>query len=295
MKIATHNGRFHADDVFALATLTLAGVAGEIVRTRDTAELESSDIRVDVGRKNNPATGDFDHHQLGGAGARPNGIPYASFGLVWKKYGEQVAGSIEVAKLVDHALVQVVDADDVGFDLFSPKLPGISPYDVSTIIGNFNLSWQADSTPDQVDQAFAKAVSFATIILKQEITKSQGKIAAQTIVRSAIQAANDPRIIIMDQFAPWKDTVIPEAPEALYVLFPTWPAVDGQWSVYAVNTSLNSFESRRRLPEPWAGKEGQELANITGVADAVFCHSAGFLAIAGSKEGALSLAKLAIA
>src|SRR4051795_4982893 len=84
MKVATHSGSFHADDVFALATLGLLGDPLEVVRTRDPKVMAACDARIDVGFRSDPATGDFDHHQREGAGARPNGIRYASFGLVWR-------------------------------------------------------------------------------------------------------------------------------------------------------------------------------------------------------------------
>ena len=55
-----------------------------------------------------------------------------------------------------------------------------------------------------------------------------------------------------------------------------------------------SFENRKSLPESWAAKRGKELAAITGVPDAVFCHNARFLAVSESKEGALRLAQIAL-
>ena len=96
LRVATHSGSFHADEVFALATLRLHfGVIG-IIRTRDPEELAACDLRIDVGRKYDPESGDFDHHQ-GDAGERANGIRYASFGLVWKSFGAQVCGSEAIA------------------------------------------------------------------------------------------------------------------------------------------------------------------------------------------------------
>ena len=84
MKVATHPGNFHADDVFAIAALELVHGPLEVVRTRDPERQAAADLRVDVGGRSDPAAGDFDHHQKGGAGTRENGIPYASFGLVWR-------------------------------------------------------------------------------------------------------------------------------------------------------------------------------------------------------------------
>src|SRR5689334_3122739 len=92
MRVATHDGSFHADEVFALAALSLLGEPLEIVRTRDADVLAACDVRVDVGFRADPASGDFDHHQREGAGERPTGVRYASFGLVWREYGGRLCG-----------------------------------------------------------------------------------------------------------------------------------------------------------------------------------------------------------
>src|ERR1035437_8037366 len=91
--LVTHNGIFHADDIFATATLSLL-LDGHIkvTRTRDENLIKSADYVYDVGGIYDPALNRFDHHQVGGAGKRDNGIPYAAFGLVWMQYGETVCG-----------------------------------------------------------------------------------------------------------------------------------------------------------------------------------------------------------
>ena len=62
MLIATHDGSFHADEVFAVAALGLLGDPAEVVRTRDRDALARADLRVDVGFRDDASTGDFDHH-----------------------------------------------------------------------------------------------------------------------------------------------------------------------------------------------------------------------------------------
>ncbi|HVU59292.1 MAG TPA: MYG1 family protein [Candidatus Saccharimonadales bacterium] len=294
MKVAVHSGRFHADDVFAVAALRLAGVLTELIRTREPAQLASCDLRVDVGRRYNPQAGDFDHHQPGGAGVRPNGVPYASFGLIWKEYGAPVAGSSEAAAIVDAELVQLIDADDCGYDLFTAKLPGLRPLTVSRMIAQLNPSWQTDPDEAAMDTSFMQAVAFAAPVLQQAITQAREQLAGEALVRTAIRQADDPRIIMLDRAAPWKQTVVTGAPQALYVLHPVWPAVRQQWEVSAVPKQLGSFEDRCPLPLAWAGKAGAELAAVSGVTDAVFCHTGRFMAIAESKAGAEQLARRAL-
>lgn len=291
MNIVTHNGYFHADDAFAIATLQIAGVAGTVTRTRDADKVASADMRIDVGRHNDPATGDFDHHQPGGAGKRANGIPYASFGLVWKHYGQQLTGHPDAAARVDRRLVQPIDADDTGVASFKPNFESVEPYTISKIIGLFNPSWANQPTLEDYDKPFTHAVAFAKDVLEREISDAKSYIKAVEQVREAIASASDPRIIELERRMPWEETVITEAPEALVVIF---QSERGDWSVQTVKDQIGEFTNRRDLPEEWAGKIGDELAEVTGVADALFAHTARFLVTAKSKEGALELAKKGI-
>jgi len=62
-----------------------------------------------------------------------------------------------------------------------------------------------------------------------------------------------------------------------------------------VRPESSQFGSRKELPEPWRGLNGAELAEVTGVPDAVFCHKAGFIAAAETREGALEMLRQALA
>ena len=82
--------------------------------------------------------------------------------------------------------------------------------------------------------------------------------------------------------------------EPLYVVKPDHEN-GGRWKVKAVRKNVDSFESRKLLPLAWAGKRDEELVAITGVLDARFCHNLRFIAGANNKEGALKLARIAVA
>ena len=72
----THAGKFHADDVFATALLKI--VRPDIKITRGFVVPDDFDgIVYDIG------FGIFDHHQEPRE-TRPNGVPYAAFGLLWR-------------------------------------------------------------------------------------------------------------------------------------------------------------------------------------------------------------------
>jgi uncharacterized UPF0160 family protein len=300
MRVATHSGSFHADDVFALAALTLLVAAEpalgplEIVRTRDPEQLAAADLRVDVGQRDDPATGDFDHHQRGGAGERPNGIRYASFGLVWREFGARVAGGEQaetIAQRLDEVLVQGVDANDTGQTISSPLVADVAPLTVSHAIAAFNPNWDEDGSAAAKRRAFDEALAFATGILARELASARAQVRAAELVRAAIARAEDPRLIELDQGLPWHRELVPTAPDALYVVYPR----EQDWGVQAVPRALGEFANRKDLPEAWAGRADAELAEVTGVPDARFCHAGRFMAVAGSREGALELARRALA
>lgn len=293
MKIFTHSGNFHPDEVFATATLRILFPDAEIVRTREIKILEEKypeDIVIDVGMKYIPEENRFDHHQQGGAGARENGIPYASFGLIWKHFGEQVAGSKRATDTIEEKLVLSVDADDNGVDTYQKANKHFKPYLLSAALISFLPTWKEKEK--DIDGAFLNAVAMAQIILKREIVKAQSFIDGEAEVERAFQKAEDKRIVILDNTYSWRD-VIANHPETLFVIMND--GVQTTWAVSAVRKDGVSFQSRKLFPESWAGKTGSALAEATGVVDANFCHNGRFIAVANSREGALKLAQLAVA
>jgi uncharacterized UPF0160 family protein len=290
MRVATHPGNFHADDVFAVAVLQLVHGPVEVVRTRDAAAQAAADARVDVGGRSDPATGDFDHHQRGGAGERANGVRYASFGLVWRAFGAALAGSEDAASVIDERLVQGVDANDTGQNISTALVEGIRPMTVSGVIAAFNAHWDEEWPAEEEDARFLEAVALARSILEREIAGAKAYRRGLDIVRAAIERAHDPRLIELDRKAPWHETVVTTAPDALYVIY---PKSDG-WGMQAVPKSLGEFANRKDLPAAWAGHSDAELAGITGVEDAMFAHTKRFYASARSRDGILALAAQAL-
>lgn len=288
--IITHSGSFHPDDVFAVSTLLLSmekhSVKALVVRTRDQATIERGDFVVDVGGVYDPATERFDHHQIGGAGERDNGIPYASFGLVWKKYGEEVSGSASVAVEIERRLVLQVDALDNGTEILVPKNGAVRPYLINHAIFAFLPTWKNSGG---VDDAFLRAVDFAKDILLREIANTKDRLEGVAHVERAYREAPDKRIIVLDREYLWAE-IIDQYPEPLFVVYPQ----EDRYHVKAVRTELSSFATKVSFPETWAGKRDAELARVTGVSDALFCHNKRFIAVARTKEGALALATTAL-
>ena len=281
--IATHNGNFHADDVFSIAALKQLFPSFKLIRTRDLELIAKADIVLDVGGVYDADTDRFDHHQRGGAGERENGIPYSSFGLIWQKYGLEICdGNQKVANAVDAGLVSTIDADDCGY---GERPEGIS---LSRTISMFNPSWQEES---DFDAGFDEAVEFASRLLTRFIASANGGISAKSIVTKAIEGAEDPRVIVLEKYIPWKKTILKQSEEALYVLY---PSQTGQWRIQTVPVEQGSFENRKPLPQKWAGLSGAELQEATGIDDAMFCHNGLFIAGAESFESTMIMATMAL-
>lgn len=292
MRVATHDGSFHADEVFALAALTLLGEPVEIVRTRDREEMDACDLRVDVGFAYDPAAGHFDHHQRDFAEVRENGVGYASFGLVWREFGARVCGGdAELAAGLDASLVSAIDANDTGQHVFSALIEGVRPLTVNGVVGALNPRWDESLSPEAERARFDQAVALAAGILEREVASAAAGLRAARMVRDAIAAAPDPRVIELGDNVPWKSVVVPEAPTALYVIYPKRQG----WGLEAVPRELGSFDNRLDLPEQWGGLDGPALASVTGVDDALFCHTKRFLCVARSREGIGELARQALA
>ncbi|MEH6443960.1 MAG: MYG1 family protein [Oceanospirillaceae bacterium] len=282
--IATHNGNFHADDVFSIAALKLIFPTFKLIRTRDLALISEADIVIDVGGEYDPDTGRFDHHQRGGAGERENGIPYSSFGLIWQKYGLQICqGDQDLANAIDVKLVSTIDAIDCG------HVEGVSKgISLSQTISMFNPTWQEEG---DFDHCFDEAVSFASRILTRFIAASSGGINAKAIVAKAVNNAQDPRVIVLEKYTPWKKTVHTLSQEALFVIY---PSQSGQWLIQTVPAELGSFDDRKSLPKPWAGLSDQAFKDQIGISDAMFCHNGLFIAGAESFASILKMAAIAL-
>ncbi|MBZ0092033.1 MAG: MYG1 family protein [Burkholderiales bacterium] len=288
---ATHSGSFHADDVFAAAALRLANPALPIVRTRDPAQLDAADIVFDVGRVFDAAACRFDHHQLGYAEARDNGIPFSSFGLVWREMGAALCGSEGAAARVDRWLVQGVDALDCGINVYK-ETPSVSLLSVSSVIGGFNPAWRDDTSEAAKNAAFERAVGIAGAILQNMIADAGGREAARDIVAQG-QMLEAERLLVLDRDVPWQEAVL-SSPRYAQLLYVVSPDSQAKWHVNTVPDNAGSFTNRKPLPAAWAGLEGAELDAASGLSGCVFCHKGRFVAGHATKDGALAMARLAI-
>ncbi|MBP9852235.1 MAG: MYG1 family protein [Candidatus Pacebacteria bacterium] len=299
--IVTHNASFHADDVFAVATLLLSmsqgsaqGQSVKVIRTRDPEEIAAAHYVVDVGGIYDPATNRFDHHQKGGAGKRDNGIPYAAFGLVWKHIGQVVCNNdMDLWQKIDTDLVCGIDANDNGFDISKNLIEGVFPASLSLNFMIEKPTWEERSNDDQMYERFMHAVVKAKFFLERYITVQLASIKAKREIKATYEASQHKAIIIFPhdyERVNFMQTlaVLPE------IIFFIYPNHSGTWTAETVPVGEGSFEKRKPFPEAWAGLSGEALVAASGVPDAYFCHNGRFVAYATSEEGAINLAKIAL-
>ena len=287
-KVGTHDGRFHADEVMATAILKEIFDI-KVVRTRDLEVLKELDIVYDVG------DGEFDHHQVDKE-FREKGTPYAACGLIWRKFGKDVVHANDkelsedeinsIVRSIDRNLIESIDASDNGIRAAMTIIP--TP-NISSIIANFNPPWNAEA--ENEDEYFNQAVKLADVILGNALAQQISTVKAKAHIAEAFEKRPKPELLVLDRSYPWARVLnsIDRERKILYVVFPR----EEEYLIQTVRGN-GSLGNRKSLPESWAGKRDEELNEILGIDDAIFCHSGRFIAGAKSYESIMKMADIAI-
>jgi uncharacterized UPF0160 family protein len=305
--LVTHSGKFHCDESFAHAVLQLAlglqapGHDYTLLRTRKQELIEAGDVVWDVGLVFDAATNRFDHHQRG-APLRADGTPFSSAGLVWQVYGERAVAALlppdtthfapAIAATIDATMVHRIDELDNGVSVSGPVAN--DSLGLAALIGDCNPTWDdpAANGPTAGDAAFLEATALAKAVLRRRVDCVRARLAAEAIVLAAHKAGDDERILVLNQGMPWKNAAFAHDLPLLYTVS---PASNGNWMVDSMPPEPGSFAQRLPLPEAWAGLQGDDLAAASAVPDAVFVHVRRFVGAAKSREGAVAMARNAIA
>lgn len=295
MILITHDQGYHADDVMAYAilqeVLSRRGVSWKLIRTRDLEIQKTADIMFDTGNTYDPVKHIYDHHQAGRAGARDNGVLYASAGLIWKHFGRELCSSDEIWQAVDRYLIQELDASDNGQNYIGNMLFPDSGYTGLGIhLVNFGPTCTEKETPEILLQHFEKAANFARGILSRMIHNRESLEIAFQEAKQTYQNTSNKKIIVFDKNydrPTWKR--LAEFPEPVYAVY---PKKNGEgWKVECIPINPVLMDSRKLFPESWRGLRDKELQESTNTPDAEFCHPSGFLLGTKTKETALLLAQ----
>ena len=305
--IVTHAGPFHADELFGVTVLLdiFRAHSPRLVRVRrDQLAIKMERWRrdgrevlacVDIGDRDDASDGAYDHHQRGFATARQSGLLYASFGLVWRAHGAawiaQALGAgvdaATVAETVDRILVQTVDAGDTGATFFEVTPAGcrepVLPATLSVLVG-----WRVPTsgTAADYDAAFRRSIPWA----RQLLLGAAGAAHEEALAAEAVASADDGGpVLVLGRPMNWLRHA---RPHHRYIIFPG----DGEtpWYLQTVPSSRGPQYPHAPLPSSWGGLRGSALAEVTGVAGAVFCHLGCWIAGAQSRADAEQLAAIAL-
>lgn len=275
----THSGTMHTDDIFSTAFLDLYLGNIKVFRTTDVPSDISEDVIVyDIGR------GKFDHHQED-ALKRDTGITYCSFGLLWKEFGRDfltkrgIDNVEDVFNTFDKDLIEAIDADDNGV---FPKIE--ASYKVKTLSEVFKLFNPGYKSGQKENDQFKKAVTFAKVIIEEELVSVIGKVIAKEQVLKALEKKEN-HTLYLDEYMPYEQTVL-TTESAADVYFAVYPSNRGGYGIKTIPISQEDHTKRLDFPASWAGLVDEELENVSGIKGLRFCHSTRFLATCDSLETA---------
>lgn len=260
----THAGVFHADELFCTALFRILNPEFKVTRGFNP-ENSNADVIYDIGG------GEFDHHgepEFRDDGA---GVPYASFGKVWRKYGclfLQAAG----VRRFDRQFVERLDAHDCG----------ASRNQLSEVISSLNPNW--DDPTETSDTQFYIALDFVQGILQRQLVSAQAFEKAEGLANEVKE--QDTVVGAIDHYAPIIGYLAGKQSDKKFLVY---PAIRGGWNAQVIPVAPGSRDPKCPFPKEWWGAPKDTLPdNIT------FCHNTGFMVASPTKEGAIHACAIAL-
>ncbi|XP_014478993.1 PREDICTED: UPF0160 protein MYG1, mitochondrial-like [Dinoponera quadriceps] len=321
MKIGTHDGTFHCDEVLACVLLKMLPqyMNSTIVRTRNQDILDKCDIVVDVGGIYNPSIHRYDHHMRDFCETastvlkKPNfnrKIKLSSAGLIYCHFGHEILRNIfphikedriidQIFKQIYDTIILEIDAIDNGIPMYPDLLDQPEPEyyihtDLSSLVKHMN-EWTIKSTNNQ--EAFENAMAMVQRVFMSFVTRTEKVwLPAREVVQNAINGRFeiDPSGVIMElsRPVPWQQHLfhlekeMELSPTIKFVIFPG----EENYRVQCVPQVLNSFICRIFLPSEWGGLRDDALVAACGIEGAKFVHATLFIGGHKTRDGALAMA-----
>lgn len=288
----THNGLFHADDVFSAALLKLA-FGNKIVfkRTRNETEFEKADIVFDVGKKYDEIKY-FDHHQDDYRLIEPTGLKHCALTLLARKLIRDNNVLIEFNRRIGYPIA----ARDNGQELSNSS--AVFYTTPSGWIQYFNMTWREQEEfgdPEDRYSYFDMAVQLAMVIIERVFICIIDEINVTDIVRSyADRSIYNGNIMVLDRYLPFMSTIVKEYPNIKFVIYPNISI--NTFTVQAVPISLeDKFKDRCLLPKLWRGfNENWTKPIYDGLEGCVFVHNNGYIGSWDTLDNAITGARNAI-
>lgn len=321
MKIGTHNGTFHCDEVLACFMLKQLPKFkdAEIVRSRDQAVLDACDVVVDVGGVYDVGKNRFDHHQRTFSGTmktlnagKPWDTKLSSAGLVYLHFGSELVSQILGLSQKDNVtdiiydkvyenFVEEIDAIDNGINQSDSDLRYRISTNISSRVGHFNPRW--NQTDVDIDKQFQKAMEmvgaeFMDRILYYKESWLPARDLVQKAIKERFEVDKSGEIVCMKEGgAPWKDHLF-SLEEELKVSQPIkyvlYTDQNGAWRIQCVPLRLGCFDNRLSILEDWRGVRDEELSKKSGIAGCIFVHAGGFIGGNKTYDGVLEMARICL-
>jgi uncharacterized UPF0160 family protein len=312
-RIAVHDQTFHADDTLAIYFLlqTAEFRDSEVIRTRDPQVYESCDCVVDVGGVYDHERRRYDHHQPGCEEAFPRSlVPFASCGLVYRHFGQEVLSNILQRRSVEVAedalaflyeslyfqFIQEIDATDNGISqvpaTVSPRYENCTG--ITTRIKMKNPHWKSENR--DADEAFGQAIEyigreFEGLVYHsvqyglKELEMTQAGFGSRFGLDESGEIMEIPRFFT---YLTYLKRIEGDSAQVNFVIY---PREDGTWTIRGVGSG-RGFELRKGLPH--AGVSPKELSELTSIPGAIFSHKNALITIFDNRSHALEFAKYAV-
>lgn len=287
MRIITHNGRFHADEVFSCMVIQTIHPECTIVRSRSPEIIASGDYVVDVGGVHDERTLRFDHHQFS---TEDTEYGKSSAGLVWDTFGELYlahvmstvnASAIDTVNKLVVDFIRQIDAADIGVARSSNE------YSISNVIANMNPYWDEARAPDI---RFAEAIAVMRSMFEAYVLNV---FAVARLDRIVSQASQEDGVFIFRRQVPWKrflDSSLYR--KCSFVVLPV--PVDGVWIAKSI-PKRGEYGEALLFPKRWAGRADVDLSTIASTSNLVRCSDDRRTVVALNKTAAIKAAKRVVA
>ena len=282
IQVVTHDGVFHADEVFACALLCIAYGRDNvgIIRSRDSKVLEVATKNkdtwtIDVGNSYDPEMLNFDHHMRDFDLTNSFGNKLSSFGMVVEEllrrsfFSEVRQQLLDFSNKVDLMDNGVKKAEDLSF------ISVLNSYSDNEVIN------------------FYSALETAISYLRSLINKWKEERIINLRLNDSLGNMTEDGIIYNTDYIPVDEraNAIPEAKLVVY------KNKAGTYNIQSVNVGeTKDFSVRCPAPSKWLGLRDNELIRASGGLPLTFCHVGGFLTVTSTDEieEALRVARIII-